>query len=158
MMTDEKKKEYTLRISQANRTGLTVIIYEMLFDYMDEIAQQYEAKNHAGFRDAIRKASGCVRELLNSLDYGYELSRGLSSIYLYVSKTLALMEVKNHPENLEEIRKIMEKLCESFQKVSEQDNSAPLMQNTQAVYTGLTYGPNTLNNNMVLQPARGVSV
>ena len=39
-MTNELKKEYTLRISQANKTQLVVILYEMLLIYVDEAKKQ----------------------------------------------------------------------------------------------------------------------
>ena len=35
-MTDEKKQQYTLKISQASRTQLVVILYEMTLDYLKE--------------------------------------------------------------------------------------------------------------------------
>ena len=39
-MTNELKKEYTLRISQANKTQLIVILYEMMLIYVDEAKKQ----------------------------------------------------------------------------------------------------------------------
>ncbi len=36
-MTKELKQEYTLRISQANKTQMVVLIYEMLLTYLDDV-------------------------------------------------------------------------------------------------------------------------
>ena len=35
-MTDEKKQEFTLRITSANKTELVEILYEMLLVYIDD--------------------------------------------------------------------------------------------------------------------------
>lgn len=157
-MTDSKKQEYTLRIANANRSGLTLIVYEMLFDYLAEVKENHAAGNLNEYRSSIRKVNGCLKELLNSLDYAYELSQGLGRIYLYAVKEMTLMDVKSRPEHLEEIEKMLRGLYESFRKVSETDQSAPLMKNTQEVYAGLTYGRNTLTNSTLDMNNRGMSV
>ena len=35
-MTDEAKKEFTLRISQANKSQMVVIIYEILLEHLQD--------------------------------------------------------------------------------------------------------------------------
>ncbi len=158
-MTDALKQQYTLRISQANRSELTVILYEMLLSYIDDVKKAHTNKDRAAFREGIRKANGCVKELLASLDYSYEISYGLSNLYLYVSRELALVDVRNRPEGLEAVEMVIKGLCESFRKVSEQDKSDALMHNTQAVYAGLTYGKSDLNESLYSQGgSRGICV
>ena len=41
-MTKEMKQVFTRRITQANRTQLVVIVYEMLLVYLDEAASAYK--------------------------------------------------------------------------------------------------------------------
>ena len=41
-MTRELKQQYTLRISQANKTQMVVILYEMLLIYVEEAMQAHE--------------------------------------------------------------------------------------------------------------------
>ena len=43
-MTKELKQEYTLRITQANKTQLITILYEMLLVYVDDARTAYEKK------------------------------------------------------------------------------------------------------------------
>ena len=43
------------------------------------------------------------------------------------------------------VRAMLGKLHAAFVKVSEQDNTEPLMKNVQQVYSGLTYSRNSLN-------------
>lgn len=158
-MTDELKQEYTLRISQANRSELTVILYEMLLSYIADVREAHENMDRTAFREGIRKANGCVKELLASLDYSYEISYGLSNLYLYVSRELALTDVRNRPDGLESVEKVIQGLCESFRKVSTLDKSETLMHNTQTVYAGLTYGKSDLNESLYSQGgSRGICV
>ena len=35
-MTQEKKQEFTLKISQANKTQLITILYEMVIEYLND--------------------------------------------------------------------------------------------------------------------------
>ena len=42
-MTSELKQQFTLKISQANKTRLVVILYEMMLVYIEEARQANEA-------------------------------------------------------------------------------------------------------------------
>ena len=47
---------------------------------------------------------------------------------------------------LTELQGFLKKLRASFYEVSKQDDSEPLMKNTQAVYSGLTYSKGGISN------------
>lgn len=147
-MTKELKQQYTLKITQANKTQLVVILYEMLLIYLDEAASAHEKNDRAGFRDGIRKAGGCLRELTASLHFEYEPAMNLWQLYLYANKELAMADVRNSTEELSHVKMIMTKLHDAYEKISEQDASGPVMANTQTVYAGLTYGRNSLMENL----------
>ena len=63
-MTKECKQQFTLRITQANSTQLIVILYEMTLQYL---ADGEQAADDAGLAEAVHRARGCIKELLNSL-------------------------------------------------------------------------------------------
>ena len=48
--------------------------------------------------------------------------------------------VSGKKEEIEAARKVMEKLGKSFREVAKTDDSEPVMENTQRVYAGITYG------------------
>ena len=147
-MTKELKQQYTLKISQANKTQLVVILYEMLLTYVDEAKSAHEAGDRTGFREGIRKSRGCLKELMASLHFEYEPAMNLLQLYLYANRELARADIRNSTAELDHVKSVMEKLHEAYQKVSEQDVSGPVMANTQTVYAGLTYGKNTLTENL----------
>ena len=41
-MTDEKKKEFTRRLTQCNASEMIVIQYEIFFTYLDDALEAYE--------------------------------------------------------------------------------------------------------------------
>ena len=84
-MTKECKQQFTLRITQANSTQLIVILYEMTLQYL---ADGEQAVDDAGLAEAVHRARGCIKELLNSLHREYspagELTCSAFADLLYV--------------------------------------------------------------------------
>lgn len=150
-MTSELKQEYTRRITQANKTQMITILYEMIMIYADEAKEAHEKEDRMGFREGIRKARGCINELLESLNFEYELAMNFLQLYLYVNRELARAEVRNAEEPLDNVNKVIKGLHEAYVKLDEMDTSGPVMENAQTVYAGLTYGKNNLNENLADQ-------
>ena len=147
-MTTELKQEYTLRISQANKTQLITILYEMVLSYIDEAEDALASENRMEFKSAIRKIRGCMNELTASLNFEYELAYNLLQLYLYVNRELVRASAHYDRENLEHVRLIIGQLHRAYEQIESQDASGPVMGNTQTVYAGLTYGRNTLTENI----------
>ena len=150
-MTKELKQEYTLRITQANKTQLITILYEMLMIYTGEAKEAHAGNDRAGFREGIRKARGCVNELLASLNFDYELAVNFMQLYLYINRELARAEVRNITEPLENTEKVVKQLHTAYEQLGEMDTSGSVMSNVQTVYAGLTYGKNSLTENLTNQ-------
>lgn len=155
-MTDEAKKNFTMRITQANKSGLIVILYEMYLTYLEDAFAAED--NRMEFREAIRKARGCINELMNSLNFDYEISYQLLRLYVYVNKQMAAADVRSSVAPLTECRKIMSRLSEAYREVSKEDASGPVMEHTQTVYAGLTYGKGKLTESLVHEGNRGFLV
>ena len=147
-MTTELKQEYTLRITQANKTQLITILYEMVLIYIDEADNALAADNKMEFKSAIRKIRGCMDELTASLNFDYELAHNLLQLYLYVNRELVKASSHYDKENLEHVRLVIGPLHKAYEQIEDQDMSGPVMGNTQTVYAGLTYGRNTLTENL----------
>ncbi|MDD3368609.1 MAG: flagellar protein FliS [Lachnospiraceae bacterium] len=147
-MTSERKQEFTLRITQANPTELTVILYEIAVLYTKEAMEKDPIAEKAEYRDAIRKTRNCVQELFSTLNFEYEISGKLLSLYMYVNRELIRADIRKKREPLENVITILQKLHDAYESISDQDQTAPIMENTQAVYAGLTYGRTTLNENL----------
>lgn len=147
-MNNEKKQEFTVRITNANRSELVVVLYDMILTYIEEARDYLKEDKAELFCDEIKKAQECIRELLSALDMQYEISSELARLYLYVSRTMTRSLVKADGELLTGAESVIKGLRESFQEVAKQDNSPALMGNTQEIYAGLTYGKDSLNENL----------
>lgn len=147
-MKDELKQQYTLRITQANKTGLVVILYEMFLTYIEDAKSDLKEQDNKTFRCDIQRARGCLKELMGSLNYDYELASNLLKLYIYVSKLLVTADLHSDEKALDEAAKIMQKLHDAYEAISKEDHSAPIMGNTQTVYAGLTYSKNDLTVNL----------
>lgn len=157
-MTKECKQQFTLRITQANSTELVVILYEMMLCYLDEAEEAVKAGNAAALSEAIRKSRGCLNELEQSLHMEYEPAGHLLQLYLYCAKKLVHAQACQEGA-LDEIRRIIGPLHDAYERIASQNQKGPVMDNSQTVYAGLTYGRNTLTENMADQGAnRGMRV
>ncbi len=158
-MTKECKQQFTLRISQANSTELVVILYEMLLCYLDEAEEALKTEDAQGLKEAARKARGCLNELLASLHMEYEPAPNLKKLYMFCLRRLANAEIKKDASAPGEIRRIVKPLHDAYRQIAAQNKQGPVMNNSQAVYAGLTYGRNTLTENMADQGAnRGMLI
>ena len=147
-MTKECKQQFTLRITQANPTEMVVILYEMFLCYLEDAEK---AQNKAEMKEAVRKARGCMNELLNSLNLAYEPAPALQQLYLYCIRRLAALDAKGEVGAIEEIRKVIQPLHDAYAQIEKLNGRGPVMNNSQTVYAGLTYGRNTLTENMADQ-------
>ena len=147
-MTSDQKQEFTLKITQANKTELVVILYEMTLIYIMDAKNMHTLNRRKEFQKEIKNARGCIEELLQSLNLEFEIAKVLFKLYLYISKLLACADARNKREPLEEIEVIITHLKEAYQEVSKNDQTGSIMKNTQTVYAGLTYGKSNLNENL----------
>ena len=146
-MTKELKQEYTLRITQANKTQLITILYEMALLYVDEAEEALSAGDRSELKNAVRRIQGCMCELMDSLHMEYEVARNLLQLYLYINREVAKAALHSDTECLEHVRPVLDKLLSAYKQIEGQDASGPVMGNAQTVYAGLTYGRNDLMEN-----------
>ena len=120
----------------------------MMLIYLDEAQQAHAKEDREGFREGIRKSRGCLKELMSSLHFEYEPAMNLLQLYLYANRELARADIRNSTQELDHVKMVMTKLHAAYEKISEQDTSGPVMENTQTVYAGLTYGKKALTENL----------
>ncbi|MGF7141642.1 flagellar protein FliS [Anaerotaenia torta] len=148
-MKKEAVKAFTARVTQASRSELTVILYEMTLTELKEAREAYEQGDMAVFDKELKLAQKYVTELQATLNYSYAISYELLSLYLYVNKEIVTAIVRKEPEPLDSAEQVLKTLLVGFEGVSRADQSGPVMRNTQQLYAGLTYGKGYLNETYV---------
>lgn len=146
-MTKECKQQFTLRITQANPTQLVVILYEMSLEYLSEAREALASQDILSFREAVRKTRGCLSELMESLDLAYEPAPAILQLLLYCVRRLAQGEIRRDGEAFNDIEKVLGPLKEAFAAIQDQNPKGAVMDNSQTVYAGLTYGRSSLTEN-----------
>ena len=161
-MTKEKISEFKLRITESNRTQLIVVLYEIYFSYINDaldflknMTEERTKEQTDDYVKSIRMASMVLRHLKEDLDFSYEISRELYSLYDFCERKLAKAGYSFSKENLEETLSVMKPLCESFREIAKADTSSPMMQHTQKISAGYTYGRHDVTESVAMESNRG---
>lgn len=144
-MTNEEVQAFSLRVTQANQSELTVITYEIVLKYISDAVNALCEKDMDNYMIYNTKAREFLRELMAALTYTDEVSFNLIKIYAFVHDLLVKAEHDKDKGKLETASRLLNTLLEAFRKVAKSDNSPAVMMNTQQVYAGLTYGKGYLN-------------
>ena len=147
-MTQEKKQEFTRRLSCCNRGEMIVILYDILFTYLDDAIAAKEQGTYEEFRESAGKAGRVVHRLMDDLDFTYPIASELYPAYQFVSKLLALAVCKNTADSLKDAKRVLKNLYDGFTEAAKQDSSGPLMQHTQQVVAGMTYQKGSLTETL----------
>lgn len=144
-MTKEQIKEYTLRTTQANQSGLVMVLFEIENIFLDDALRCYEESDTDGFLKNLEQARKAHNELMAAMNPRDINGYRVWSLLRYMYRLLANAMVKREPIELDRVAGMMDKLREGFAAVCEKDDEPPVMKNTHQVYAGLTYGRGSLN-------------
>lgn len=150
-MDNEKMQYFTARITQANRTQLIVIMFEIMIDAMKTAKEYYVQEDLVSCEKELKRGQKILNRLMGSLDFQYGISLELWNLYEYVNRNISVALAKRDPTGLSTSISLMSKLLVGFEGVEKTDQSGPLMENTQKLYAGLTYGRGSLNEMPVSQ-------
>lgn len=146
-MKDEARKTFTARVSQANKSELIVILYEMIEECISEAIELGLAKKSV--TPELKQAREFLNELMGSLNFSVELSQKLMDIYVFVDRRMVELQYEKDLSELPRLKKVIENLRKGFEEVAKQDKSPAVMQGSDSIYAGLTYGRGSLNETVV---------
>lgn len=135
-MNNDMIRTYSYRISQATRSQLVVITYDIITDYLNEALNDDAS---SGYKEKLHMAMRGIDQLITGLDMEYEISVQLYQLYNYMKRTLISAQVSGERDSVSRVITMLGKLRTAFLEVSQLDDSKPLMKNTEKVYSGLTY-------------------
>jgi len=121
------------------------ITYDIIKEYTLSAIEKAGCKDIAGFRTDIKSAERFLVELMRALDYNYPIAAELLSIYEFIQRVFIKSEVKGENCGLEIVPELLNRLGGAFHEISSQDDSGAVLDNSQQIYAGLTYGKGTLN-------------
>lgn len=157
-MTSQEINDYGVKISQANKTELIVIMYEMAIKYIDDGLESLSNNNVEEYRLNLKRSKAVINELTSVLDMSHVISFELRSLYVFMNNVLVRADIRVETDELKRVREMLVKLSKAFKKVSTEDKSGPVMENSQQLYAGLTYSKTSLNVDMYNDVNRGFKV
>lgn len=143
-MKDELKKEFTRRIAQATPISMITILYDMTLVYLKDAQTALAENGEKRFVQEIHRAQDCLMELLGSLDMKYEPAAALRELYLYMHRELAAAIISSSKDHLLQPESILTRLRDAYLELEKTGSFEPVMDNTQQIYAGLTYGKDSL--------------
>ena len=155
-MNKDKISAFTLKIASSNGLGLISILYDIYEEYETDALDNFEAGQVDEAIAALKKCATVVGHLQKDLNFNYKVSGNLYALYDYVQRNVSKSIYQAKSEGLIEAKKVMDELGDAFEQLAKEDTSAPLMQNTQSVVAGMTYGKGSLNESILgNQSSRG---
>lgn len=101
----------------ANPSELIVMLYDACIKNMKLAQIHIEDKNIQGANTAFQKAQDIMAELVSSLNFDYEISEQLLSIYDFVIRSLVDSNIKKDPAVLPDLVEIMADLREAWAQI-----------------------------------------
>ncbi len=153
-MNRDKISAFTLRIASSNGCGLISILYDIYEEYETDALENFEAGQVTEAIVALKKCAEVVSHLQKDLNFEYKVSGNLYALYDYVQRNVSKSIYKANADGLLEAKKVMDELGDAFDQLAKEDTSSPIMQNTQHIMAGITYGKNSLNESVMGNQAR----
>ena len=92
-MKKELIQDFSLRISQASKTELIVIMYDIILEDIKAAKEALLAENNEGCLHELKHAGRIVNELMGTLDYTYPIAYRLMSLYIFLNKHFLLYQM-----------------------------------------------------------------
>ena len=154
-MKNELKQELTRRLCECNNGGLVLVMYDIYFGFSEDVKAALASNDRAALKKAVADVQAALDELIGALDFKYPLAGQLYPLYSYCKRLFSTVLYSLDVSVVNEADSIMKKLRISFETAAADDKSAPLMDNAQKVYSGMTYGRVRLTEIFINDDNRG---
>lgn len=112
-------------VSTANPVQLVVLLYEGAISAIASAKGEMDRQNVAQKARLINKAIDIIEGLRNALEFskGGEIAVSLNDLYLYMVQRLSTANLKNDPELLDEVSRLLTELLGAWETLAK--NSLP---------------------------------
>jgi len=150
-------QEFQARIVTASQNDLVVINYEMLMAELVEATELFNPESMSAFNHSMERATRLLNELSFNLDFSFDISKDLMSLYIFVNKKLIEASQKISIQPLHTAQDVLSTLLIGWREANKTEvRTAPMIQNGQQLYAGLTYGKGSLNETVYMDQSRGL--
>lgn len=146
-MTEEQMNIYKMRISQAGIVEFTLIMLEMEMQWMAEALEAHQLQDTDMFLGCVERAQAVQVELMNVLNLDNEIATDVYAVFAFVNRHLIQAKRKQEPLDIKRCKDMLEKYYVGFKEIAATDKGGPVMEQSEKVYAGLTYGAGGLIEN-----------
>ncbi|MGN0151883.1 MAG: hypothetical protein ACI39Q_05360 [Wujia sp.] len=145
-MTKEQIREFTLRTTQENHSGLILVLCDIERVYISDAIAAYDEDVDCYMKN-MELAKRAHNELMSCFDPADPRGRSVLNVLRFIYGKLVASTVRRSPQDIDRCVVMLDTLRVGFEHLHEIDTDGPVMQNTHRVYAGLTYGKGVLNEN-----------
>lgn len=108
-----------VNVNTMNRGKIVVMLYSGAITFLTKAKMFAQKKDFVQKGKFITKAQHIIDELNYSLDMqkGQEIAKNLRSVYLFISRYLVQANLKNDPDMIDRVIKILETLKSAFDEI-----------------------------------------
>jgi flagellar secretion chaperone FliS len=118
MVTANAYQKYKAQeVNMANPLALIVMLYNGCIKRLKLARIAIEKKDYVEANTSLQKAQDIISELINSLDFKYEISRNLLSLYDFMYHEIVLVNTRKEAERIEPLIKMLSNLRDSWMQV-----------------------------------------
>lgn len=105
------------RVNNATPEELTLMLYEACEANIIQGIAFLKKKNYEQANISLQKAEQIINEFRCTLNFDYEISKSLDSLYSYIYKNLVNGNIKNDVKLIEEVLSIVQELKSTWQQI-----------------------------------------
>lgn len=155
-MKTELVQAFQARIITASPNDLVVINYEMLMAEIEEAKEVFDPEDMGDYNRSMERANKLLNELSFNLDFSFEISKDLMSLYIFVSKKFIESSQQTNIQPLFTAQEVLGNLLVGWKEANKTEaQEMPMTKNAQQLYAGLTYGKGQLNETVYNDQSRG---
>lgn len=137
-------------VANASPGELLCMTYKLFLEHI----QQAIAVDGKARQEHVDIGLEIIKQLTGDINFEVELGVQLFNLYVYMQKLL--INHKYDEEYLTEAHRLMNIISEGYMKITqEEDKRVRVMQNTENIYAGMTYGKGVLNEMVLTNINRG---
>ncbi len=115
------KKQSIMTMTPAD---MLTALYDGLLKELNKALLAFEKKDIAGINNSLQKSQLILRHLQSSLDFQYEISQNLNSLYDYFLHITIQANVKKDADGLHEIIQMISELRDTYAEANKQTHSS----------------------------------
>lgn len=117
MLTNAYQQYQNNGIMTASPGELTLMLYNGAIKFINQGIEAIEKNDNQGAHNAIMKAQAIIQELRVTLDEGYDVSKQMDVLYVFVEDCLIEGNMTKEVKKLEDAREIVREFRDTWQQV-----------------------------------------